>query len=274
MDTKGDVDLNPTDEPFSETKSTAERLMDSMRKELVNHPMHGRQHHSRVLHRLSLDQLMEAGGTVYVHALDVVVSIHTNRLSIHHPFSMEGTKHAMKALDFSDVSLRIAMYIVDNRRSLSDRYVNWQGRIMRVPTRQLPGTADGFYVVHPKPSKIGGVNTEYVSACMTLEEAEKEYGLYRTPEEAETYGFSKEAMERENLSMKRDMGQRQFEREETEAQRKDRLKAEQDEFNRRKQELEDKMSWRRDALDFAKFFLGTVTLVAGTAATIVKLAKK
>lgn len=271
MDGRVDVALNPSDVPFDPERSSAERLLASINKEMSMQAPYRSKKATRIAHCLPASRLVESGGTAYIAALDVVVSFHVRSNAIYHPFSLDGTLAAMRAMEFDDVSLRIGLYIVDNRNSRTDRYINWQGRVLRVPCRALPSMADGFYVVHPRPSLVGGVDTEYVAHHMSLEEAEKQYGLYRTPEEAETYGFSKEALERENLKLKREATQRSFERDETTEQRKERLRFEQEDASFRKIKQEEKAAFRKDILDACKWILGILTVCGAISSTIVKL---
>jgi hypothetical protein len=266
-----DIELTLTDEPFNETATTAQRLVDSMRKELALQPTFGRRKKSHVFHQLTLDQLIETGGSAYVRELDLVVSFHINSARLRHPFSLDGIKEAFREIDIDDASLRIAMYLVDNKGgSKADRYLNWQGRVFRVPHRHMPGKLDGVYVVHPKPSTVGGISTEYVTLHLSLQDAEKQYGLYKTPEEAETLGFSKEALENENLQMKREQQQRQWHRDETEAERKERLKIEAEAQAASELKRKEREAWRKEFMDFVK--LGTA--IAGACVTLFGIAAK
>jgi hypothetical protein len=267
----GDIELTLTDEPFEDNLSTAQRLVDAMRKELTLKPTYGRRKKSHVFHQLTLDQLIESGGSAYVRELDIVISVHVNSARLRHPFSMDGIKEAFREIDIDDASLRIAMYLVDNRGgSKADRYLNWQGRVFRVPHRHMPGKPDGVYVVHPRPSTVGGVSTEYVTIHLSLQDAEKQYGLYKTPEEAETFGFSKEALEKENLQLKREQQQRQWQREETEAERKERLKIEAEAAASMELKRREREAWRKEFMEFVK--LGTA--IAGACVTLFGIAAK
>jgi hypothetical protein len=272
LDARGDVILNPTDMPFNAEGSTAERMVNHVRSTmpLGNGPLVKRKS-ARAWHRLSIDALMDAGGSAYIQELDIVVTLQTNSNAIYHPFSMDGVMTAMKALEFDSVSLRIAIYIVDNCGSRTDRYINWQGRVMRVPCKARVGYKDGVYVVHPRPSHVGGVDTEYVSYHMTLEQAEEQYGLYKSPEEAQTHGFSKEALERENLKLKREAALRSYEREETAEQRKERLRFESEDASFRKIKQEERAAFRRDILDAGKWMLGIVSVCASISTAVIKL---
>lgn len=199
---------------------------------------------ARQFHRLSLDVLQESGGTVYIHELDVVVTQYVNVTSIYHPFSKEGLLDTMCQQGDDSVGIILQCYIVDNRRYLSDRFINILGRVTRIQKLYKPGHPEGFYVRHQKSTTVGDGAVEYDTVHLPLEVAEKEYQLFKTPEDAQTFGFSKEALENENLRLKRqtmfeqhDENQREFERNETAAERKERLQKEKDLRELREHEL-------------------------------------
>lgn len=271
------VTLNPSNSPYSEEPSTAQRLYDGMRERInrtSSSVINGRPRDAVTHSRLTLDALIEAGGTVYVPALDVVLSIHSNRALILHPYSMDGVLEQMRSLDVDDASFRYAMYIVDNRRTHGDRYINLNGKVFRVPAVHRPDMADGFYAVHPTPTMVGGVATEYQVVHLTLKIAEKHYELYRTPEEAETYGFSKEALERENLNRKREQAQRADEREETKQERIERLAKQKEAEDKAARDFENRQAARRDIVDIFKFISAITVAVTGLCVTVVKLNNK
>lgn len=268
------VGLNPTHTPYSEEPTTAQRLYDGMRERLSRtSTIHGRPRDASAHSRISLDTLIEGGGTVYVPALDVVLSVHANRAVILHPYSDEGVREQMRVIDLDDASFRYAMYIVDNRRTHGDRYVNLNGKVFRVPCVYRPEVADGFYAVHPIPTMVGGVATEYQVVQLPLKEAEKQYALHRTPEEAETFGFSKEAMERENLTRKREQTQRAEEREETKQERAERLARQKEAEDAATRDYENRQAMRRDVVDMVKFISAITVAVTGFCITILKLKK-
>lgn len=269
-----EVCLNPTDAPFSEVPNTAQRLYDGMRNRASAAVTQGQRRDSTAVNKITLDTIIQSGGTVYVPSLDVVISVHSNRAVIHHPYSDEGVKEQIRVLEMDDASLRIGMYFVDNRGRHGPRYINVNGRVFVVPAVQRPGMTDGFYAVHPTPTTVGlDRSTEYQVFHLTVEEAEKEYNLYRTPEEAATYGFSKEAMERENLNRKREAEDRKVDREETEYERKERQRQEAEDDAARKEARENREAIRRDIVDILKFTSAIVITVTGFCATVLKLKK-
>jgi hypothetical protein len=240
-------------------------------------PMHG----ARIYHRLTLAALQEAGDSVYIQELDIVVTTHLNVSNIRHPFSRDGLMEAMRRENEKDVSTVFEFFIVDNRRAIADRYMNFQGRVVRIHKRYMPTHAEGFYAKHPKPSTVGGVSVEYEIHHLTLEAAEKEYQLFKTPEEAQTFGFSKEALENETVRLKRetmlnqhDAQQRQFEREETAAERKERVQREKD----IREEREHQLKLKQAELDAKYATIKQITAIAigviGLATTLIGVASK
>jgi hypothetical protein len=240
-------------------------------------PVHG----ARIHHRLTLEALQEAGNTVYIQELDIVVTTHFNVTSIRHPFSRDGLMEGMRRHNEKDASTVFEFFIVDNRQAIADRYMNFQGRVVRIHKRYMPGHEEGFYAKHPKPSTVGGVSVEYEFHRLSLEEAEKEYQLFKTPEEAQTFGFSKEALENESLRLKREAmlnqhqeSQREFERNESAAERKERIQREKDRIEQREHELKMHQIEIESRDKTIKHVVGIVTAVIGLSATILTLVAK
>jgi len=155
---------------------------------------------------LTLKELKSVGGRLYMDDLDIVISLAEPTAADHHPYSRAAIEEYM-ALRWSDeASFMFRMYIVDNDRRYSSRYFNFNNRIYRIPVVYKDGVRDGVYVVHP-PEVSSGLAAhgpvKYDATHMTMEEAEKAYNLYATVADAETYGFSKEGLARENAQTKR-----------------------------------------------------------------------
>lgn len=240
----GDVELSKVDKPPEKgSEPSGVNLMmayDGGRRKSDWRAMRG----ARQFHRLSLDSLLEAGGTVYIQELDIVVTQYVSVTSINHPFSREGLLDNMSQQGEESAGAMFQCFIIDNRRYLSDRYINILGRVNRVQKLYKPGHKEGFYARHPKSTSVGDGAIEYELVHLPLEVAEKEYQLFKTPEEAQTLGFSKEALENENLKLKRqtmfnqhEASEREFERNETVAERKDRLLREKDNREMREHEI-------------------------------------
>lgn len=236
---------------------------------------------ARQFHRLTLDVLNESGGTLYIHELDIVVTHYVNVTSIYHPFSKDGLLDSMSRASAESAGVMFQCFIVDNRQFLADRYINILGRVMRVPKLRRPQSPEGFYVRHPKSTSVGDGNTEYDIVQIPLEVAEKEYQLFKTPEEAQTFGFSKEALENENLRLKRqtmlnqhEANELEFERNESAAERKDRLQKEKDTREIHDHQLAmQKAKWDVWGTNL-KSALTIVTVVMASVTAIVKLGGK
>lgn len=236
---------------------------------------------ARQFHRLTLDALQEAGGTVYIQELDIVVTQYINVTSINHPFSREGLLDTMSQQGEESAGAMFQCFIIDNRRYLSDRYINILGRVNRVQKLYKPGHTEGFYARHPKSTSVGDGAIEYELVHLPLEIAEKEYQLFKTPEEAQTLGFSKEALENENLKMKRqtmhsqhEASEREFERNESAAERKDRLQKEKDLREMREHQLaRDKLKWDMWGSNI-KMAVTLITIVVAAVTTVVKIGGK
>jgi hypothetical protein len=213
--------LGRNDAPASEPRTVAEMIVESMRRQAENQPFGGnrRQRHFFKIHE---GQFHSQGGSLYIPELDIVLAVGNQINQLAHPFTISGMLDEFKHLHHLQDGLNVNIILVDNSRSRGDRYVNLLGAVHRVPRVEMAGKPDGVYIAHPIPPQSGGIKTESMSRFLTFEEAEKELGLYKTIEEAQTHGYSKEALERENLQLKREAAQRAFEREQVLHDREDR----------------------------------------------------
>lgn len=149
---------------------------------------------------LTLKELRGAGGRLYLEDLDVVVSLAESTVTDHHPYSRSAIEEYMALRWTDEASFTFRMYIVDNDRKLSSRYFNFNGKIYRIPLIYKEGVKDGVYVIHP-PEVTSGLaalgSVRYDATYLTLTEAEEQFALYKSIADAETFGFSKEALARE-----------------------------------------------------------------------------
>lgn len=254
------------DDGYHASRSLAQRLYDVVREKVdARTGSNIRQNHreSFVKGRISYDTLMNCGGTVYVPELDILITSETHQ-NHPHPFCEEYILEAMKP-SVSDArnGLSITLFIVSNAKHLSPRYINFNGIVLRIPITRNPSMKDGVYGSHPRRSESSGEVNHYIQTFMDLEEGEKYYRMYRTVEDAETFGFSKEALERENQTRKRESEERRYQREETAYERKESARETDDERARRE-------GIRQDALDILKIISAVVMAVVGFCTAIIK----
>lgn len=202
-----EVRIQPPYRSEADTASVATRAYHGLLTQ--ERPNHGYQPGIRTMKvacSLSLKELKAVGGRLYLEDLDVVISLAEPTAADHHPYSRAAIEEYM-ALRWSDeTSFMFRMYIVDNDRKYSARYFNFNNHIYRIPLVYKDGVRDGVYVVRP-PEVASGLahhgSLKYDAEYLTMEEAEKTYNLYATIADAETYGFSKDGMARENAQTKR-----------------------------------------------------------------------
>lgn len=140
---------------------------------------------------ISMDILKEYGKTVYLNDLDCVISLESLENTPHHPYSVEGQKQ--RILENSNLitdqnSFGYSVEIIDNSGRYGDRYLNIGNKVFRVSPRKDTTKQDGVYVL-----SNNSVENEYSSNEMTVRHypysvAEDLVGLYRTADEAMSFG--------------------------------------------------------------------------------------
>lgn len=131
--------------------------------------------------------LREAGGSIYHHEHDCVISLERPDACPSHPYSEAGRRsrviHESKiehALDEFGISISI----VDSSGQYGPRYMNLGGTVYRIPSKVDWGHKDGIYRTSNYPS-TGNIPQEGLCVIhYTFEEGATELGLYRTYEEA------------------------------------------------------------------------------------------
>ena len=186
---------------------------------------------------LTLTELKKYGGTVYYGELDLVVSLQSPDTVIPHPHSERGRRASIATMMTKDMDPKAFGYsilTVDNFGQYGPRFLNISGKIYRVDPVQDFSQQDGVYVTCPKPVDgdlfIEGKEVEHHS----FENAVDSLGLYKTHEEALTFGDLGTArkaelakMEQDNLILQRDLNHT-----------KSKLTAEQAESDRQMKEME------------------------------------
>lgn len=157
---------------------------------------------------LTLEQLRQLGGTVYLSDVDYVVSLESIETPIYHPHSEKGRLQQVvldSPLQHPDIQretplgLGYSIIMIDNQGKNGSRYINIGNTVYRIVPRRDFSKKDGIYIVsnNSMSSKMGGGAFE--SRYFELENAEERLGLYRTPDEAE-YGGDKTIAAKEGLA--------------------------------------------------------------------------
>lgn len=164
-------------------------------------------HSGAIKYALSKQELDRNGGQVYLHNLDIVVSIYKLENVSAHPGTLSAQKNkflnddpilsALKGFSFS-------IEIVDRAKRFGERYLNLQNIVYRIPITRDAGKNDGLYIRHSGESSGSEIGMEIPEAqYFSFEEAEKLPWLYRTHADAQTLGDPQ-------AQAKRDLENRQY----------------------------------------------------------------
>lgn len=140
---------------------------------------------------VSWETLVENGGSVYYHDLDVLLSNLEPDSMPSHPYAWDG--HNNLLLDVQHTQLQgfgfgYSVKLVDNARKFGDRFLNIAGKVYRVPTQVDPTTRDGVYLVSNQPVVGDFSPIDAAVKYYPFDRAEEEVGLYRTKEDALNLG--------------------------------------------------------------------------------------
>lgn len=99
-------------------------------------------------YRITPDELMQRGGTVYLEEIDKIVSIRDPAGIGEHPFTLMGVDEALERMvtKFTRSSAGIMVYVIDNDDEFGKRYINLNGVIMAVEPIVDRSRASGVYV--------------------------------------------------------------------------------------------------------------------------------
>lgn len=132
--------------------------------------------------------------SMYMTNLDVVVS--TTRLSNlpAHPFTVStvGMDSGRLMGDFDDIhNATIKLVYIDNTKKRGDRYVNLCGQIQKLVPKIDVNNSDGIYI-YTREQEIDAPESHYIKKnVVSVEDAEKVLGIYKTYEEAQYGGDPK-----------------------------------------------------------------------------------
>jgi hypothetical protein len=151
---------------------------------------------------ISEDQILAAGGRLYLGDLDLLLETERVRPMMH-PYSHDGIDR--KKIDSlmpssGEETLAFMFKAVDNTgfRTYGDRYINLGGNVYLVKVEKDDTHDTGIHVVGRKPVTKGegstGPRNDIMSTWYTFDEADAKFGLYQTIEEAISAGPIAEAM--------------------------------------------------------------------------------
>jgi hypothetical protein len=144
-----------------------------------------------VEHFFTEEDLEENGGAFYHNALDTLFTFPDATAKGSHPFSRAGIEEEMMERSKAvapDKQFVFSVEIIDSLGKYGDRYISISNRIFKLTAQKDKNKPDGVYIVSSTPA-IGTISSENLVVCRyDFEDAEKAVGVYRTFEEAQTYG--------------------------------------------------------------------------------------
>lgn len=140
---------------------------------------------------LTLSQLQQYGGTVYYHEVDRLISVLPYEQVPPHPFSEGGERQRLISVSHAGQKVfgfGYSIDVIDNYGRYGDRYLNIGNEVYRIPAKKDPNRRCGIYVVSDVPTRgdLPGRGPEVRK--FPFDGAEETIGLYRTEEDARTYG--------------------------------------------------------------------------------------
>lgn len=186
-------------------------------------------------YHITYDDINSQGGSLYLTNLDRVVSILNTQYIPFHPYSEVGIRNQMVAdeRDINDVgSFGYSLRIIDSFDHFGDRYVNINNQVYKVPVVKKSSMPDGVYLVSSGPVTGNFDYPKPVSHRFSFEEADEALGLYRTVDQARTFGDTVG-------QKKRELEERSIELKEREQRLKEEEQQREHEFKLHKQALEE-----------------------------------
>lgn len=213
-------------------------------------------HESSVVHQIHEQDILSNAGCLYVANLDLVLAVvdGSGKQPPPHPYSRLGsiaTVHELTAANFGLTGAAYAVKIVDRRAVFGDRFVNFGGRIVhvRAEKRVTANVMDGVYLTTNAPSTGITQAAQYETEMFSFEDADSLLPIYRTRDAAETLGKPEEVMRRQ-IEIERQTFERQKIADATaQLERRAEIAAEQDEFDRRRREHEERIARKQEELD-------------------------
>lgn len=152
-------------------------------------------------HTLTLEDLQRHNGSVYLPALDIVVSSLPIAVTPPHPYCMAMLRNRLIEMDpiFQHVNgLHYQIRIVDRSGVFGLTWINLNGKVFQIPVITEGEYQDGVYLISSHPSEIDGTfNYARADYYQFSDITEEILPLYRTRSEAATLGDPESAYKRE-----------------------------------------------------------------------------
>ncbi len=243
-----------------------DKILRAMKRAYTNGVNSGRDISWTVEYVVTEKQLRDCGGRLYLGDLDLLIETEQVR-PMTHPYSQYGTeRRRLESLMPSCTKNTLAFMFkaVDNSgsRMYADRYINIGGMVYRIAVEKDDAYATGIHVIGRKEIVMGDgelhTTNEMESRFFTFEEADKNFGLRLTAEEAKVAGPLVEHL-REQAAV-------QVARDKLEASREERsLQLLRNEQQRQKMELDLELNEGKSLMEWSKIvagvFAGVVTII-------------
>ena len=128
-------------------------------------------------------ELEQAGGSLYLQDIDLVIGWEENINDIEHPYSTIGQFIRLNQSMSPDKGVQQRLLVVDNSGEDKYYYINTGQRVLMCKTIRDPSLQEGFYITY-QDDQSGRAET----ILYNREEAHKELGIYASRHEAETMG--------------------------------------------------------------------------------------
>lgn len=212
-----------------------------------------------VVHSISEQDILDNLGCLYIANLDLVVSMvdTAGKQPPPHPFSRLGSiasVHELTSRSFGLSGVAYALKIVDRRAAYGDRFVNFGGRVVHVKAESnvTLNVEDGVYLTANVPTKGKVDESRVVTERYEFEEADTALPLFRSYDEALTFGKPDELHRRELDRLKNEQERERVKDANELLERKRQLALEEELFAKTRREHERRMLERNDQLEQLK----------------------
>lgn len=145
----------------------------------------------RVEFSVTLDELKDGGGSLYLRELDLLTSVLETPHVPQHPYDQRTLTRNLAegnpAINDTDV-FGYYVRIVDNESVFGDHYLNLNGEVFKVPAVVDMVMESGVYLISSHPIKGNQPLPPPRFKIISFEDATKELNLFRTYAEAESLG--------------------------------------------------------------------------------------
>lgn len=146
----------------------------------------------RVTMGITAKDLDDAGGVVYLRDFDLILGYDHLRDRAMHPFTKPALIQRMQhQLDVDKMGCALKLVFIDNTRKQPPLWFNHGAGAIEVKPEANPQLEDGIYVFYRRSE-----GEEYQARFYTLEQANKELGLFVTEVEALNFGNPKAVYDR------------------------------------------------------------------------------